>query len=258
VAEEIARRAALAVDNAGLYADAQRAAVAREEFLLTASHELRTPLTSVKAAAQLVTRFAQQPTPDMQRIMPILAQLQTQIERLEELSLDLLDAARIRRGRLDIEPEPVELVLLTHDILSVIESSAMHTDQHALILYAPAPVTGTWDSRRLRQVIDNLVVNALKYSPDGGEVCVHITRQGTDALIIVEDQGIGITPDDINSLFQPFQRSNAVRQSIGGAGLGLYITRQIVDAHGGTIEVESDLGHGTRFTVRLPGADPRS
>lgn len=254
LAREIARRAAIAVDNAGLFAEAQQAARAREDFLLTASHELRTPLTTVKATAQLVSRYLDQPRPDRTRIVAMIARLQSEIGRLETLSSDLLDAARIQRGRFELQPAACELVALARDVMAALERSSYRQPTHRLVVEAGAPVSGVWDAQRLRQVLSNLVSNALKYSPAGGVVRVRVLREGDDALLVVEDDGIGIDPAEAAGLFQPFERGATVRQSIGGVGLGLYITHQIVDAHGGTITLDSQPGAGSRFTVRLPAA----
>ena len=255
LAKEVARRAAIAVDNAGLYAEAQHAAQAREDFLLTASHELRTPLTSVKATAQLVARYLDQPKPDRSRIGSMMKRLQSEIGRLETLSLDLLDAARIQRGRFELHPKPCDLVAMATDVLTVLGRSSHRQPGHRLVMDAEQPVSGFWDPQRLQQVVTNLVSNALKYSPDGGEVCVRIRRDAEIAILEVEDEGIGIDPAEVAGLFQPFERGRTVRRSVGGVGLGLYITHQIVDAHGGTISIDSQPGAGSRFTVRLPGAD---
>lgn len=252
LAQEIARRAALAVDNAMLFAEAQQAARAREAFLLTASHELRTPLTSVKASAHLVSRYLHQPEPDQARIIAMVDRLRGEIGRLETLSLDLLDAARIQRGRFELHAGPCDLVAIAREVVATLEQSAYRQPAHHLIVDVDEPVTGDWDEHRLRQVISNLVSNALKYSPEGGDVRVGVRRDGDDAILTVEDTGIGIDPADAARLFQPFERAENTHNAIGGVGLGLYISRQIVDAHGGSIVIESKLGTGSCFTVRLP------
>ncbi|MDQ3549736.1 MAG: PAS domain S-box protein, partial [Chloroflexota bacterium] len=187
LAQEIAQRAALAVDNASLYDEAQQAARAREDFLLTASHELRTPLTSVKAAAQLASRYLNQPEPDREKMATMIARLQDEIGRLETLSLDLLDAARIQRGRFELQPEPCDLIAIIDDVLAAIEHDGYRQPTHRLIVDADTPVSGVWDPQRLRQVVSNLVSNALKYSPAGGEVCIRILRDDGDAVLVVED-----------------------------------------------------------------------
>lgn len=256
LATEIARRAAIAVDNAGLFAEARAAAQAREDFLLTASHELRTPLTSIKATAQLVARYLNQPEPSRRRIVTMIEQLRSEIGRLETLSLDLLDAARIQRGRFELQPEPSDLVTIARDVVATLERSSYRLPNHRIVLDAGEPVSGIWDPQRLQQVVSNLVSNALKYSPEGGEVHVRVLRDAGTAVLVVEDEGIGIDPAEAANLFQPFERAPIVRRSFGGVGLGLYIAKQIVEAHDGTIAIESIPGEGSVFSVRLPGADP--
>lgn len=256
LAKEICRRAAIAVDNAGLYAEAQRAAQAREDFLLTASHELRTPLTTVKATTQLVSRYLDQSEPDRSRIVSMISRLQGEIGRLETLTSDLLDAARIQRGRFELQTEPCELVDLIQEVVATLDRAGYRQPSHRIILDAAESVSGVWDPQRLRQVVSNLVSNALKFSPNGGDVCIRIRRDEDSVLLEVEDEGIGIDSIEAAGLFQPFERGATVRHSIGGVGLGLYITRQIVDAHGGTIALDSEPGVGSRFTIRLPNTVP--
>jgi len=254
LAMEIARRAASAIDNAQLLERTQQAAQARQDFLMTASHELRTPLTSVKAAAQLIARFLRQPTPDHTRITTMVDNLQAEIGRLETLSLDLLDASRIQRGQFVLEREVVDLVTVVQDVVPALTRTTFMRPGHDLVIETDGPVIGHWDPRRLRQVASNLISNALKYSPAGGKVRVFISTDSSDGVLDVIDEGIGIDPAEVASLFEPFHRATTVRQSFGGVGLGLYITRQIVDAHGGTITVRSTPGSGSHFSIRLPGA----
>ncbi len=256
LAKEICRRAAIAVDNARLYAEAQRAAQAREDFLLTASHELRTPLTIVKATTQMVSRYLNQSEPDRSRIFSMITRLQGEIGRLEALTSDLLDAARIQRGRFELHPEPCDLVDLIQDVVTTLDITGFRQPDHRIVIDAGRPVSGFWDSTRLRQVIDNLVSNALKFSPNGGEICIRVRSDDDTVILEVEDEGIGIDPVEAAALFQPFERGASVRHSIGGVGLGLYITRQIVDAHGGTISLDSKPGSGSRFTISLPTTFP--
>ena len=254
LAQELARRAGMAIDNARLLRNAEQAARAREDFLLTASHELKTPLTSVKGAAQLLGRYIARAPFDQERAEALATRLQQEVLRLEALVADLLDAARIQRGRLDLRPRRTDLAELARRAVERAVGTPVHMPNHTLTLDAPVPVVGDWDPARLAQVLDNLIVNALKYSPDGGEVVVRVHAEPPPgvALLSVADQGIGIGPADLPKLFQPFARADGVRETTGGTGLGLYITRQLVEAHGGTIEVASELGVGSRFSVRLP------
>jgi K+-sensing histidine kinase KdpD len=254
--EDLAARAALALDNASLHRAAQAAVRQREQFLAIASHELRTPLTTVKGYSQLLARQARQPALDREQVAGLAEQLQRQVARLEALVADLLDASHLQRGHLDLHPEPVDLVALARQVLDRFEYAPERTPRHVLALDAPAPVTGQWDAGRLDQVLTNLIANALKYSPLGGEVRVGVYRRGDWAELTVRDQGIGIPADEQATLFEPFARGQDARQYARGAGLGLYIAAQIVERHGGTVAVHSQPGAGSTFTVRLSLAPP--
>ena len=250
--QELADRAGLAIENARLYREARDAARSREQFLSIASHELKTPLTSVKASAQLLERRLRQDPIDRTRVEPLVSQVQSEISRLENLVLDLLDATRIQQGRLELRREPVDLVDLARQAIARFETAAQQVPGHALTLDAPTSLAAMIDPGRIDQVITNLVSNALKYSPDGGDVTVSVRATDGVGEISVIDCGIGISPDEQAALFQPFARGDVARQSIGGTGLGLFISAEIVERHGGTIEVDSVPGRGSTFTVYLP------
>lgn len=251
LAEDLARRAAMAIDNAQLFREEQELVRAREEFLSIASHELKTPLTIMKASAQVLSRQVQRPELDRGRISDSVNRLQIQVDRLETLVADLLDASRLQQGHLELRPEPYDLREIAGEILERFQDIPERSEHHRLILNAPTPVIGMIEPGRVDQVLTNLLSNALKYSPKGGEVRLTIHQYGDQALIAVSDQGIGITTEEQARLFQPFSRGDAVR-GISGTGLGLYISRQIVERHGGTITVESQPGIGSTFTVQLP------
>lgn len=250
--QELADRAGLAIENARLYREARDAVRAREQFLSIASHELKTPLTSVKASAQLLERRLRSDPVDRARVEPLVNQIQSEISRLENLVMDLLDATRIQQGRLELRREQVNLADLARQAIERFETAALRLPRHALVLEAPFPVEARIDPSRIDQVITNLVSNALKYSPDGGEVRVAVRTNDDVAEIVVTDRGIGISVDEQMTLFQPFARGDLARQSVGGTGLGLFISSEIVERHGGTIVVDSALGRGSAFTVRLP------
>jgi signal transduction histidine kinase len=259
----LAQECAQALERARLFeaeqrarAEAQEAARLRDEFLGIASHELKTPLTTVKGYVQLLGRYLTQSELDRVQLAAVQRPLQRQISHLEGLVADLLDTARIQQGRVQLQRQMVDLVALAHEVLARFEHAPERTPRHSLALHAPAPVAGLWDGDRLDQVLTNLVSNALKYSPDGGEVRVRIGQAGAQAELAVGDQGLGIPPAEQVRLFQPFSRSTTIGRSISGAGLGLYITAQIVERHGGTIAVQSTPGTGSTFTVRLPLAPP--
>ncbi|HEY8490670.1 MAG TPA: ATP-binding protein, partial [Dehalococcoidia bacterium] len=254
--EDLARRAALAVDNARLYQEAQQAVRAREEFLSIASHELRTPLTTVKGYVQLLGRQVRQPEPDPARMGALTEQLELQVARLERLVADLLDASRIQQGRLELRPEPLDLRHLASEVLARFDHAPERTGAHRLVLDAPEPVSGSWDPARLDQVLSNLLSNALKYSPQGGPIRLSVRARGGWAEVAVADQGLGIPPEEQPNLFRPFARGATARRAVGGEGLGLYITQQIVQRHGGSIALTSEPGRGTTVTVRLPLTPP--
>jgi signal transduction histidine kinase len=255
---ELADRAGLAIENATLYREAREAVHSREQFLSIASHELKTPLTSVKASAQLLDRLLRQQPVDPARVEPLVEQLQSEIGRLENLVSDLLDATRIQQGRLELRREEIDLVELVHQVTGRFEIAPQRLASHELTIQAPTSVIAIVDPDRIDQVITNLVSNALKYSPDGGEIRVEARERDGQAEIVVTDHGIGISAEEQTRLFEPFARGDVARQSVGGTGLGLFITAEIVERHGGTIEVESEPERGSVFTVRLPLAPATS
>jgi PAS domain S-box-containing protein len=252
LAEELAHQAALAVEHAQLYQQAQQAIRAREEFLSIASHELKTPLTTLKGSTQLLARQLRQPVLDRDRLQGYTQRFQQQLERMETLVADLLDASRVQQGRLELRREHCDLRALADEVLARFEHAAERTERHQLVLEAPEPVLVVVDPSRIDQVLVNLVSNALKYSAQGGEVRLGIAQQNGRVVITVRDQGVGISAADQEQLFHPFVRSEAVRGSVSGTGLGLYITRQIVEQHGGTISIDSEPGYGTTVTIQLP------
>ena len=255
--EELAHRCALAIDNAELYRQMREAVSTRDQFVSIASHELRTPVTSAKGYLQLLDRQLGQETIDRERLKTYTTRIAAGIERLEALVGDLLDASRTQQGRLDLVAAPCDLAAIGGAVLARFEEQIERDRAHTLTLDAPEPVPGEWDTGRLDQVLTNLLSNALKYSPEGGTVTLRIHRQeGDGARVSVSDQGLGIAPDEQRLLFTPFMRGSAAQGRISGTGLGLYIVRQIVEGHGGTIGVESAPGHGSTFTFTLPARIP--
>jgi len=255
--EELAHRCALAIDNAELYRQTREAVGARDQFVSIASHELRTPITSAKGYLQLLDRHLRQETSDRERLKTYTGRIAAGIERLEALVGDLLDASRTQQGRLDLVAAPCDLAAIGRAVLSRFEEQLERRQAHTLVLDAPGAVTGEWDAGRIDQVLTNLVSNSLKYSPEGGTVTLRIRHQeGGGAVASVSDQGLGIAPDEQRLLFTPFMRGSAAQGRISGTGLGLYIVRQIVEGHGGTIAVESVPGRGSTFTFTLPERIP--
>jgi PAS domain S-box-containing protein len=255
LAEELAYRAALAVDNARLYEEAQAAVRARDEFLSIASHELKTPLTALVGYIKLLTRRCEPGTMPTERDIRALRVIDEQSTRLHQLINLLLDMSRIQMGQLTIEPAPLDLAALSKRVACDIE---LTLEQHTLTLdLPPEPVCIVGDEVRLEQVLQNLLENAIKYSPDGGQVLVRLQQYGDCVLLSVSDEGIGIPGEAMQRLFQRFQRiANPHTCHVSGLGLGLYIVKEIVSLHGGSVDVESSEGRGSTFKVCLPREHP--
>ena len=252
LAEELARRAALAIDNAWLYQQAQAAVQVRDEFLSIASHELKTPLTALLLHLQLLARHTRRgslASVPPEQMLRMLETGQSQVQRLSKLVDNLLDVSRITAGRLHLERDMVDLAAVARDVVARFADEAEAAGV-ALTCQADSPVVGRWDRLRLDQVVTNLVSNAVKYG-EGQPVEVTVEATLTTARLTVYDHGLGIPPEHLATIFDRFERAGRDR-SHGGLGLGLYITRQIVQAHGGVIQVSSTLGEGATFTVELP------
>ena len=258
-AEELARRAAIAVDNARLYKQAQDAVQLRDDFLSIASHELNTPLTPLKMQLAML-RDRPAPPEKLRSRLDVAAR---QVDRLTKLVSQLLDVSRIAAHRLSIEPEPTDLVELLHD---VVDRQREVAPTVSILFDAPPSAMGHVDAARIEQVLTNLLSNAVKYG-EKKPVHVTLTADAGHATIAVRDSGIGIAPDKQARIFDRFERAVSSRH-YGGFGLGLWISRQIVDASGGHIVVASEPGKGSTFTVVLPleggtsratsnGSDPR-
>jgi signal transduction histidine kinase/putative methionine-R-sulfoxide reductase with GAF domain len=256
LAQDLADRVGLAVDNARLFEQVQNAVHTRDEFLAAASHDLKNPLAVVKAQAQLLQRrLTRSSNSDPAQAMEGLSRIVSVAERAVSLVDDLLDVARLQLGgTLELERRPVDLVRLARDAVSAYQMAAerrrvsLQVDQDAIV--------GEWDERRLTRVMDNLLSNALKYSPEDSEVSVRVARQPdgetTAAVFAVRDRGIGIPAEDLPHLFERFRRGRNVPGSVAGSGVGLASARHIVQSHGGRITVTSREGEGSTFTVYLP------
>lgn len=223
----------------------------KDEFFSMAAHELRTPLTAIRGYTQMLEQRVDTTDPLTTKA---IATLRNQGGRMERLINELLDVARIESGQLEFRYEEFDLVTLLERLVADAEHS---TTTHTFTLQvSPARIVGRWDRDRLEQVFSNLLTNAVKYSPLGGRIDVVATWSGeaaTPVTVDVSDQGIGIAPENLPRLFARYSRvsdGDHFRQS--GLGLGLYITKQIVDSHGGAIEVHSAAGQGSTFTVTLP------
>ncbi|WP_158502033.1 AAA family ATPase [Vitiosangium sp. GDMCC 1.1324] len=249
--EELGRRAAFAIDNALLYRKAQESIRVRDEFLSIASHELKTPLTSMKLRArQMELALARQPLgPQLGgKVSNMLETFSDQIQRLTQLIEQLLDVSRINTGRLELYPEEVDLAALARAVADRL-AEQFERAGCILTLELESPVIGEWDRLRLEQVVMNLLTNALKYGARR-PIRMKVWSEGEKALLRVDDRGMGIPKEDQTRIFERFER--AASHNYGGLGLGLFISRQIVQAHTGRIWVESEPGKGTAFFVELP------
>jgi PAS domain S-box-containing protein len=227
----------------------ERALATREEFLSIASHELNSPLTSLKLQLQEVQRLtAGGALPSRERLERMLSVADRQVNRLTRLVFDVLDVTRFTTGQLQLELEPVDLADVAREAIERLADQV--TLQRCRIdLSAPAPVEGRWDRLRLEQVTANLLSNALKYGA-GNPITIGVERAGDRARLTMQDRGPGIPPEAQARIFERFER--AEQRRTGGLGLGLYIVRQLVTAHGGEVRVDSTPGHGATFTVELP------
>jgi PAS domain S-box-containing protein len=253
--QELADRAALTIQNVRLLKTAQEAVRLRDEFLSVASHELKTPLTPLSLKLQALARMtAPGSEPGFtERLMRDVETMRRQVRRLTDLINDLLDVARISGGRLKLQLEAVELPGLVREVVSRFELEAERVGGR-IEVGAEEPFAGHWDRLRLEQVVTNLLSNALKYGA-GKPIHVRVEQQDGQARLTVRDEGIGVEPRLRARIFEKFERAVSDRH-YGGLGLGLYITRQIVEALGGSIAVESVLHQGATFTVLLPLRGP--
>ncbi|MFY2562478.1 ATP-binding protein [Corallococcus terminator] len=250
-AQDLARRAALLVDNARLYREARRSVRLRDEFLAVASHELKTPLTPLQLRLQWLRRQTRKDRPYLPTPL-VLSQLdvvQRQVDKLSGLVHGLLDVSRLSSGRLTLHREDVNLETLARQVKDRLAVPASQAGSPVSVS-VQGDVRGHWDRIRLEQVLTNLLANAVKY---GAGQPVHIALRGEPERVVlrVEDSGIGIAREYQSHIFERFGRAVSERH-YGGLGLGLYITRQIVEAHGGDIQVRSELDLGSRFEVTLP------
>jgi PAS domain S-box-containing protein len=245
----------------GIFHDVTEEQAARrlkDHFLSMASHELRTPITAIKALTDLVQRTLDtRGAIDSAQLARRLASIQREADRLALLSMDLLDVSRLHTGTLPIHHD-------AHDLTGIVAAAVERqrdvlgdAARHALVLRQPTdPIPVRVERTRLEQVMSNLLENAVKYAPDGGTIQVMTSVAGQSAQIQVTDPGIGIPAADLSKIFTPFFRAaNASSQTFMGLGLGLYLSKALIEAHGGTIMVHSVEGQGTTFTVTLPIQD---
>lgn len=249
----LADQAAVILESRALIDEAARVrardetARLKEDFLAAAAHDLKTPLTALIGRAQLLARRAAR-QPEAPADLASIEALVRESQRLKRLIQELLDVGRVQQGALVTQRTAVDLAALARDVCER-HSSVLHP----CVLHAPEPVVGLYDGIRIEQLLENLVENAVKYSPAGGSVQVTMRVVESEVRLSVADQGIGISEEDLPHVFERFHRAgNAESQHFSGMGLGLFICRSIVEQHGGQIGVTSRPGHGTTFDVVLP------
>lgn len=244
--EQAARQQAQAAQ-----AQAEEALQIRDSFLSVAAHELKTPLTSLLGQAQLLERRLTQADNLNEANRRSLHVVTAQARRLRHLIGDLLDGAHLQSGQLAIDRRPLDLGRLVRQIAEDQQATA---PGHTLICSIEGePLSVRGDLARMEQVFQNLLSNALKYSSRGTTITLHARRQGDQVLVSIGDQGIGIPPEALQRLFERFYRVNTPEtRAVSGVGVGLYVVREIVQLHGGLVQVQSEVGVGSTFTVALP------
>ena len=249
LAMELARRAALAVDNARLYREARDAVAVRDEVLSVVSHDLGNPLSAILVSTRVADRLLERGEAAAAR--EHVAASREAARQMERLIRDLLEIRRIEGGRLVLVPRREPVRGLVDEAVAALRPVA---DDRGIRLEArlpePLPPPVAADADRVRQVFSNLIGNALKFTPEGGRITVTVARAGDDVVFGVEDTGPGIAPEDLPRVFDRFWQAR--RHGSHGIGLGLAIARGLVEAHGGRVEVESEVGRGSRFLFTLP------
>jgi signal transduction histidine kinase len=223
----------------------------RDEFLSIASHELKAPLTTIKLQAQVRKKALQKGESfTASQALEMMEFNEKQIDRVTQLIETMLDLSRFSSGRLEMRPDKVALRELIDDVVSRLQPQ-LDRANCSIDVVCDLGMVGEWDQFRMEQVFINLITNAIKYGPEK-PIHIVVRQERGSMLISVEDQGIGIAPEDHDRIFNRYERVVPRHASVSGLGLGLYIVKGIVEAHGGRIWVESGLGQGARFIMSLP------
>jgi PAS domain S-box-containing protein len=249
LAEEIANRAAIAVDNARLFKAAQDGVAARDRFLAMLGHELRNPLNSISIVAKMLERE----TLSDERLTKLRALIGRETRQISTLVDDLLDVSRVLAGKMSLALQSVDLNALVHESAQSFEDMARQRGLKLAISLPEGPISIVGDPVRLHQVIANLVTNAIKFTEPAGSVEIMLRCDADFALLSVRDTGIGIAPEMLERIFEPF--AQATLQPPHGLGLGLSVVKQVTELHGGQVTASSEgVGKGSEFIVRLPRA----
>jgi PAS domain S-box-containing protein len=224
----------------------------KSEFLANMSHELRTPLNAVIGFASILHAGKAGPVQEIQR--EYLGDILSSSRHLLQLINDVLDLAKIESGKMELEVETIELANVVKEVRDILRGIAAEKRIQIAVEIPPTLTKVTLDARKLKQVLYNYLSNAIKFTPDGGRVYIRMTPDNDDMFAIeIEDSGIGIRPEDMNRLFIEFQQlDSGTAKKYPGTGLGLALTKRLVEAHGGRVAVKSALGQGSTFTAVLP------
>jgi len=234
----------------------QEALHARDEFLLSITHDLKTPLAAIKGLAQMLHRQIERShLPDAAKLADRLALIDQAATKMTAMINELIDLARLQIGEpFDLDLHQVDLVALVRQLIIEHQQSSRHHRFH--IEAAASELTGIWDATRLERAIGNVLINAIKYSPEDTDITIRLARETEEehswAVLTIQDQGIGIPASDLPHIFDRFHRARNVAGHIAGTGIGLASARQIIERHGGTITATSTEGTGSTFTIRLP------
>jgi PAS domain S-box-containing protein len=250
LAEDLAQRAAIAIENAQLYSELKEADRRKDEFLAMLGHELRNPLAPIRNALHIM----KMPGANGEAVEQARQMTERQVQQMVRLVDDLLDVSRIMRGRIELRKEPVELAAVLTRAVETAQPVLDAHGQQVLLSVPPEPVWLNADPIRLVQVVGNLLHNAAKFSPRAGRVWLTGERHGEEAVLRVRDEGTGISPDLLPRLFDLFvQGEKSLERSQGGLGIGLTVVRKLVEMHGGKVTATSEgPGQGSEFAVRLP------
>jgi signal transduction histidine kinase len=255
LADEFASRCAQAIEHALRYRLATEAIDVRDTFVATISHDLKNPLATIGGQAQLLKRLVASPqsADGIEKLLSGIRRIESTVDRMSRMIDGLLDVTRLELGdRLELDLAPMDLFEIATRIAAEHQE---RTARHRIQVAGETVLMGKWDLARMERVLDNLVGNAVKYSPGGGVITVICVREvdeaGEWAILSVRDHGVGIPPADLGRVFERFHRAGNVG-AISGTGIGLAMIRDVVSLHGGTITVESSEGQGSTFTIRLP------
>lgn len=256
VADDLARRAAIALENARLYLELRETDRRKTEFLAVLAHELRNPLAPIRTALELLKlpESARKQDPEAADREAMRAMASNQVAHMAHLIEDLMDVTRISRGTIELRREPIDLVSVARRVVSAVGTQVAEIGQALSVDLPTEPIWIQADPTRIEQILWNILTNASKYSDSGGRIALTITPDDDQVMIRVKDTGIGIAPEALAQIFELFvQADQGPGRHRGGLGIGLSLVRMLVELHGGTIRAHSNgLGQGSEFVVLLP------